>query len=111
MSSMPLLTQVWSGDRVHEWEMKIDGATYMDIHKAGGGIGFTVEKTRAAGKDELLQALLKRLRRMMKLGTTLVEAKSGYGLESETEMKMLQVIRLCLFGDPRCFMTQRVCSQ
>ncbi|KAI3633523.1 hypothetical protein MIR68_008470 [Amoeboaphelidium protococcarum] len=83
---------VFAGDRVHEFEMKIAGATYMDIHKAGGGIQFTVEKTRQATEDQLLQLLMPRLDRMLKQGTTLVEAKSGYGLETETELKMLRVL-------------------
>lgn len=63
----------------------------MDIHKMGGGIGFTVTHTRNASKDRLKELLLKRMDRMLRQGTTLIEAKSGYGLETETEMKMLQV--------------------
>lgn len=83
---------VWDGDRVHEFAMKLAGATYMDIHKAGGGIGFTVQHTRNASDDRLLQLLRQRLSRMLKCGTTLVEGKSGYGLELETEMRMLRVL-------------------
>eukprot|EP00026_Physarum_polycephalum_P001392 Phypoly_transcript_01393.p1 GENE.Phypoly_transcript_01393~~Phypoly_transcript_01393.p1 ORF type:complete len:426 (+),score=73.98 Phypoly_transcript_01393:1967-3244(+) len=84
---------VWAGDRVHEFAMKLAGATYLDIHKAGGGIGFTVEHTRNATEAQL-QALLKtRLDRMIKFGTTLAEAKSGYGLDFDTEVKMLKVIK------------------
>jgi imidazolonepropionase len=83
---------VWAGDRVHEFAMKLAGATYMDIHKAGGGIGFTVGHTRTASEEELLGSCLQRLNRMLRLGTTLVECKSGYGLETETEMKMLKVL-------------------
>ena len=83
--------QVWSGDRVHEFEMKLAGATYMDIHAIGGGINFTVEQTRAASQDELELSLTLRLDRMLKHGTTAIEAKSGYGLETATEMKMLKV--------------------
>ena len=64
----------------------------MDIHKAGGGIGFTVECVRKASEEELYTSLRKRLLRMLRSGTTLVEAKSGYGLEVESEMKMLRVI-------------------
>ncbi len=64
----------------------------MDVHKAGGGINFTVEHVRKATEDELYESLLERLKRMVKCGTTLVEAKSGYGLEVESEMKMLRVI-------------------
>lgn len=63
----------------------------MDVHKAGGGIGFTVRHTKEATEDELAKSLKIRLNRMLRSGTTLVEAKSGYGLELETEMKMLRV--------------------
>lgn len=64
----------------------------MDIHQAGGGIHFTVEHTRKTSEDELLQSLKQRLLRMLRGGTTLVECKSGYGLNLETEIKMLRVI-------------------
>merc|ERR1712168_1671570 len=83
---------VWAGDRVHEFAMKLAGATYMEVHKAGGGIGFTVEKTKAASEDELYGLLMSRLRRMLSAGTTTVECKSGYGLEASTEIKMLTVL-------------------
>ncbi|TWW64830.1 probable imidazolonepropionase [Takifugu flavidus] len=83
---------VWAGDRVHEFAMKLAGATYMDVHRAGGGIHFTVEHTRAAAASELLGSLASRLARMLRAGTTLVECKSGYGLELQTEVKMLEVI-------------------
>lgn len=64
----------------------------MDVHKAGGGINFTVDHTRQAEEDHLYISLRQRLSRMLRAGTTLVECKSGYGLEVETEMKMLRVI-------------------
>jgi len=83
---------VWSGDRVHEFAMKLAGATYMDIHKAGGGIGFTVGHTRESPEEELLQLLLARMKRMLAHGTTVMEGKSGYGLDCTTEMKMLKVL-------------------
>lgn len=83
---------VWAGDRVHEFAMKLAGATYMEIHAKGGGIGFTVGHTRAASEETLLELLLGRLDRMLQLGTTLIESKSGYGLETETELKMLRVL-------------------
>ncbi|KAL0962902.1 hypothetical protein UPYG_G00346920 [Umbra pygmaea] len=83
---------VWAGDRVHEFAMKLAGATYMDVHRAGGGIHFTVEHTRAAPASTLLASLTGRLARMQRAGTTLVECKSGYGLELQTELKMLEVI-------------------
>eukprot|EP01100_Stratorugosa_tubuloviscum_P010836 TRINITY_DN4724_c0_g1_i2.p1 TRINITY_DN4724_c0_g1~~TRINITY_DN4724_c0_g1_i2.p1 ORF type:complete len:328 (+),score=148.28 TRINITY_DN4724_c0_g1_i2:367-1350(+) len=72
--------------------MKLAGATYMDIHKAGGGIGFTVGHTRNSSEQELETLLLPRLQRMLQCGTTLVEGKSGYGLDCETEMKLLRVL-------------------
>ncbi|KAM6984732.1 putative imidazolonepropionase [Aplochiton taeniatus] len=83
---------VWAGDRVHEFVMKLAGATYMDVHRAGGGIYFTVEHTREAPASVLLSSLTARLERMQRAGTTLVECKSGYGLELQTELKMLEVI-------------------
>ncbi|XP_028426763.1 putative imidazolonepropionase [Perca flavescens] len=83
---------VWAGDRVHEFAMKLAGATYMDVHRAGGGIHFTVEHTRAARSSELLASFSSRLVRMQRAGTTLVECKSGYGLDLQTELKMLEVI-------------------
>lgn len=64
----------------------------MDIHKTGGGIGFTVEHVRRATEEELFESFRERLLRMLQSGTTLVEAKSGYGLDVESEMKMLRVI-------------------
>lgn len=72
--------------------LQLAGATYMDVHRAGGGIHFTVEHTRAASASDLLTSLRGRLVRMQRAGTTLVECKSGYGLELQTELKMLQVI-------------------
>ncbi|XP_064632778.1 probable imidazolonepropionase [Lineus longissimus] len=83
---------VWDGDRVHEFAMKLAGATYMDVHKAGGGINFTVERTKAATEEQLFTSFRERLDRMLAAGTTLVECKSGYGLNLETELKMLRVI-------------------
>eukprot|EP01086_Lenisia_limosa_P017759 TRINITY_DN9186_c0_g1_i1.p1 TRINITY_DN9186_c0_g1~~TRINITY_DN9186_c0_g1_i1.p1 ORF type:complete len:429 (-),score=148.66 TRINITY_DN9186_c0_g1_i1:30-1154(-) len=83
---------VFAGDRVHEFAMKLAGATYIDIHKAGGGIGFTVRHTREAAEADLVPLVKARFDRALKLGTTLIEAKSGYGLETDTELKMLRVI-------------------
>lgn len=64
----------------------------MEVHQAGGGIHFTVEHTRQASEAELLASLKQRLQRMLRTGTTLVECKSGYGLQLDTEVKMLSVI-------------------
>nr|CAH0099608.1 unnamed protein product [Daphnia galeata] len=83
---------VWAGDRVHEFSMKLAGASYMDIYEAGGGIHFTVNHTRKASEDELYNLLKERLMRMLANGTVLVEGKSGYGLDTENEIKMLRVL-------------------
>lgn len=64
----------------------------MDIHSKGGGIGYTVKCTCQASEEELYSSLQGRLDSMLKYGTTLVEAKSGYGLDTENELKMLRVI-------------------
>lgn len=84
---------VWAGDRVHEFAMKLAGASYMEVHAAGGGIHYTVDKTRAAGEEELVDLLVERMKGMIRAGTTTVEAKSGYGLDTETEVKMLRVLK------------------
>jgi len=83
---------VWAGDRVHEFRMKLAGASYFDIHNAGGGIHLTVEHTKRATEEELFFSLRDRLLRMLRSGTTVVECKSGYGLSTETEMKLLRVL-------------------
>ncbi|KAL0488084.1 imidazolonepropionase, partial [Acrasis kona] len=83
---------VWTGDRTHEFAMKLNGATYMDIHKQGGGIGYTVRHVRESSEEELKTLLVKRLKTMISNGSTLVECKSGYGLNLEAEIKMLKVI-------------------
>jgi len=82
----------WAGDRLDEYEAKLRGASYLDILKAGGGIMSTVRATREASEDDLLEHLGLRLARMTALGTGTVEIKSGYGLETETELKMLRTI-------------------
>ena len=64
----------------------------MDVHKAGGGINFTVQHVRKATEDELYKSFKERLDRMLKCGTTVIEAKSGYGLDADSEIKMLRVI-------------------
>uniref|UniRef100_A0AC35TRY4 Probable imidazolonepropionase n=1 Tax=Rhabditophanes sp. KR3021 TaxID=114890 RepID=A0AC35TRY4_9BILA len=83
---------VFAGDRVHEFAMKLAGATYMDVQAAGGGIHFTTIKTNEASKDSLLADFKVVADQMLKSGTTTVEAKSGYGLNTECEVKMLQVL-------------------
>lgn len=82
----------WGGDRLDEFQMKLEGHDYLSILKAGGGIMSTVRATRAASFEGLSDSLLKRLDRMLTFGTTTAEVKSGYGLDMETELKMLKVI-------------------
>lgn len=84
---------IFAGSRENEFEMKLQGATYLEILEKGGGILSTVNKTREASKEELIQAAVKRLDRMLAYGTTTVEAKSGYGLTVEDEVKCLEVMR------------------
>ena len=84
---------VFAGDRAHEFELRLHGASYEEIAKAGGGILSTVRATRAASEDELFAASLPRARALLRDGVTTLEIKSGYGLDTETEMKMLRVAR------------------
>ena len=72
--------------------MQLAGASYMDIHAQGGGIHYTVDCVRQATPTELYDSLHRRLESMLACGTTTLEAKSGYGLTLETELKMLQVL-------------------
>lgn len=84
---------VFAGDRIDEFEMRTRGATYEEIAKSGGGIRSTVQKTRAATEAELLVQAKKHAEWFLRGGTTTVEAKSGYGLTLDDELKMLRVIR------------------
>lgn len=79
--------------RAHEFEMRIGGASYVEISKAGGGIRFSVRDLRQTSREELLVRLLKRLDRFLEFGTTTIEAKSGYGLTVRDEIKSLEVLR------------------
>lgn len=81
---------VFAGSRENELEMKLKGHSYMEILKAGGGILSTVRRTREATKEQLIHEASQRLDTMLKFGTTTVEAKSGYGLDPENEIKMLE---------------------
>lgn len=83
---------VFAGDRLNEFELKIQGAEYLDILAAGGGIVSTVEHTRDASFESLVEQSRKRLDKMLACGTTTAEIKTGYGLDTETELKMLRVI-------------------
>ena len=82
---------IYAGERKDEMEQRASGTPYMQILKNGGGILGTVKATRKATEDELYASAMKRVRRMMTLGTTAFEIKSGYGLDLDTEMKMLKV--------------------
>jgi imidazolonepropionase len=84
---------VWAGDRCQELARKLAGETYMDIHRTGGGIQFTVSATLAATESDLLRDLMDRLDRALRLGTTVMEAKSGYGLSLEGECKLMRVLK------------------
>ncbi|MDO8835574.1 MAG: imidazolonepropionase [Vicinamibacterales bacterium] len=84
---------IFGGDRREELRRRLAGATYAEIAADGGGILSTVRDTRAATEDELAGATRARLDDMLRAGTTTAEAKSGYGLDCESELKMLRVIR------------------
>lgn len=83
---------VWAGDRAAEFEMKLAGAKYLDILAAGGGILSTVRKTRAASLETLKAETRPRLDRMFAYGTTTAEAKTGYGLETAAEIRLLEAL-------------------
>ena len=84
---------VHAGDRAHEFRLRLEGATYEDIARAGGGIVSTMRETRAASEDELIRQSLPRLDALLRDGVTTVEVKSGYGLSVEDELKMLRAAR------------------
>ena len=84
---------VYAGDRSGEWEDRLNGASYADIARRGGGIRATVAATRAASEDELVALAARRLRGLRDDGVTTVEIKSGYGLDLPTERRMLRAAR------------------
>jgi len=84
---------VFGGNRATEFELRLNGASYEEIARAGGGIVSTVSATRAASEDELLAQSLVRARALLRDGVTTMEIKSGYGLDLENEAKMLRVAR------------------
>lgn len=84
---------VYGGSREREFEMRLEGATYMDIMNAGGGIHATTRMTREASEEELIQQTTQRLNSFLQHGVTTVEGKSGYGMDLETELKQLRVMK------------------
>jgi imidazolonepropionase len=98
MSAVPGLVDChthacFAGDRVEEFSLRAAGASYEELHAAGGGILSTVRATREAGEEGLRQAVRRHLGWMRRAGTTTAEAKSGYGLDRETELASLRAIR------------------
>jgi len=83
---------IWGGDRAREFEMRLEGAKYMDILAAGGGIISTVHATRIASIESLIAQARPRMLRMFATGTTTAEAKTGYGLQTATELRLLKAL-------------------
>jgi imidazolonepropionase len=83
---------IWAGDRAAEFEMRLQGRSYMEILAAGGGIMATVRATRAASIERLIEETRPRLARMLAFGTTTAEVKTGYGLDLPTELRLLEAI-------------------
>lgn len=84
---------IFGGDRSREFELRLEGASYEEIARAGGGIVSTMKATRAAGEDELVATALPRLDALLAEGVTTLEVKSGYGLDLASELKMLRAAR------------------
>jgi imidazolonepropionase len=83
---------IWAGDRAAEFEMRLQGKPYMEILAEGGGILSTVRATRSASLKEILEQTRDRLQRMFQHGTTTAEVKTGYGLRTATELRMMQAL-------------------
>lgn len=83
---------VWAGDRAEEFEMRLQGKTYLEVLEAGGGILSTVAATRAASREQLVEETRPRLQSMFRHGATTIEAKTGYGLDFQTETRMLEAL-------------------
>jgi imidazolonepropionase len=97
---------VFGGNRAQEWQLRLQGASYEDIARAGGGILSSVRATRAASEDELVASARRRLLSLTRQGVTTVEIKSGYGLEVDTELRMLRAAgRLAEEGSARVVRT------
>lgn len=83
---------VYVGDRISEFELRIKGATYLEIMEAGGGIVSTMKQMREVNLSDLVKQSRRRINQLLKLGVTTCEVKTGYGLNTETELKMLEAI-------------------
>ena len=83
---------IWAGDRSAEFELRLQGASYLEIMEAGGGIVSTVKATRKASLEQLKESARSRLKRIFSHGTTTLEGKTGYGLNTETELLTLQAL-------------------
>jgi imidazolonepropionase len=83
---------IWAGDRAREFEMRLEGAKYLELLAASGGILATVKSTRNASTEDLTTETRRRLQRMFAHGTTTAEAKTGYGLETATELRLLEAL-------------------
>jgi imidazolonepropionase len=99
---------VYGGNRAHEFELRLKGASYEEIARAGGGIVSTVAATRKASDAELAASALPRLDALIGEGATTVEIKSGYGLDTETEMRQLAAARS--LGRMRPVFSRRACA-
>ncbi len=84
---------IFGGNRAHEFEMRMNGASYEEISDAGGGINSTVEATRLASDEELIQGALGRIDNLISEGVAVIEIKSGYGLTIDHELRMLRIAR------------------
>jgi imidazolonepropionase len=84
---------IYAGDRAHEFELRLEGASYQEIARAGGGILSTMRATRAASEEALVDSALRRVDALIAEGVTTIEVKSGYGLELDNERKMLRTAR------------------
>ena len=85
---------IFFGDRSHEFKLRSEGKTYQDIAKTGGGIKYSIKKFREATKEQIFEEALPRIKSFLKKGTTTIEAKSGYGLTLNDEIKSLEVIKM-----------------
>lgn len=101
---------VFGGERAHEFDLRCQGATYLEIAKAGGGIANTVGATRAASEEELVRLALPRLQRLHEQGVTTCEVKSGYGLNVQDELKMLRAVRTLSGMQPVSLLPTLLCA-